>query len=210
MKVISFYTVGDDNDYYEKCAERLRKNCSDLKIDLDLVEKKSLGSYRVNCLSKPQFILDKLQEHNQPVTWIDVDTIFRQYPVDFYNENLKNVDIAFSSSIPSLAGMKASPLYFANNEISKSFLGEWIHIASEVLKQMDVNFDHEILFGMFERHKEDCMYGVFPPTYCVWPGHSNEHTVIEMGLSDVPDKVEVLKKMGIDGDLLNAQTTGIL
>lgn len=210
MKVISFYTVGNETDYYQKCADRLRSNCKELNIDLDLVERQSLGSYRENCLSKPKFIREKLEEHKQPVTWIDVDTIFRKYPEDFYSESLKEIDIAFSSSIPTLAGMKASPLYFSYNEIVKTFLDEWINISAQVLEQMNVNFDHEILFGMLDRHKENCIYGVFPPTYCVWPGHSNEHTIIEMGLSDVPDKIEVLKEMGITGDLLQAQTVGII
>ena len=63
---------------------------------------------------------------------------------------------------------------------------------------------------MVSKHSGTMQYGVFPPEYCVWPGQSNEDTVIEMGLSDISDKIEVLKKMGIDGDLLAIQTIGIL
>ena len=78
-----------------------------------------------------------------------------------------------------------------------------IAINSSFLYLLKINLFDQILNGMVS-------YGVFPPTYCVWPQQVNEHTVIEMGLSDVPDKIEVLKKMGIDGDLLKMQTVGIL
>ena len=90
------------------------------------------------------------------------------------------------------------------------FLDEWINRSEQVLLEMDVNFDHEVLFGVVGSLMSSMKFGVFPPTYCVWPQDVNEHTVIEMGMSDVPDKIEVLKQMGISGDLLAIQTVGIL
>lgn len=210
VKLISFYTEGDEKNYYVKCADRLRENCKQYNLDLDLVKKENLGSYRDNCLSKPKFILDKLNEHQSPLVWVDVDTIFRNYPEHFYSEQLLNVDIGFSSSHPHLGGMKASPLYFNTNELSKVFLEDWISVCNQTLENMDVNFDHESLFSIVDKYKETVRYGVFPETYCQWPQDVNEHTVIEMGMSDVADKVEVLKKMGIDGNLLAIQTVGIL
>jgi hypothetical protein len=210
MKVISFYTEGDEKNYYKQCADRLIRDCDKYQIDLDLVKKESLGSYRENCLSKPKFILDKLNEYKTPLVWIDVDTVFRNKPDHFYAEALINIDLAFSSSNPNLTGMKASPLYFNYNELSKLFLEDWIQVCTDVLENMDINFDHESLFGMVAKHSDTMQYGVFPPEYCVWPGQSNEDTVIEMGLSDISDKIEVLKKMGIEGDLLAIQTIGIL
>ena len=110
----------------------------------------------------------------------------------------------------NIRGMKASPLYFKYSENSFFFLDEWINRSVQVLNEMDTNFDHEVLFGVFDSCQNITSYGVFPPTYCVWPQQVDENTVIEMGLSDVPDKIEVLKKMGIDGDLLKMQTVGIL
>jgi hypothetical protein len=208
-KVISFYSDVNEEKYYSKCAERLKEDCSRLSIDLYLEEKKSLGSYRNNCLSKPQFIKDKLEQFKEPLVWVDVDTVFRRYP-DSFDQVPENVDVAFSSSMGNLRGMKASPLYFSYNERSMFFIDEWINRSARVLSEMDTNFDHEVLFGIFDTCKQMVSYGVFPPTYCVWPQQVNEHTVIEKGLSDVPDKIEVLKKMGIDGDLLKMQTVGIL
>lgn len=210
VKLISFYTEGDEKNYYVQCAKRLQENCKSYNLDLELIKKKSLGSYRENCLSKPKFILDKLNEFKCPVLWIDVDTIFRNYPEHFYSVQLENVDIGFSSSHQNLMGMKASPLYFNYNELSKVFLEDWISVCNQTLENMDVNFDHESLFSIVDKYKETMKYGVFPGTYCQWPQDVNEHTVIEMGMSDVADKVEVLKKMGIDGNLLAIQTLGIL
>ena len=138
-----------------------------------------------------------------------MDTVFRKYP-EAFDLVTDNVDVAFSSSVPDIRGMKASPLYFNYNEKSMFFLDEWINRSEQVLSEMDVNFDHEVLFEVVASCSEVVTYGVFPPTYCVWPQQVDENTVIEMGMSDVPDKIEVLKKMGIDGDLLAIQTVGIL
>ena len=208
-KVISFYSDVNEDKYYSKCAERLRDMSSEFSIDLHLEHKESLGSYRNNCLSKPKFIREKLEEFKQPLVWTDVDTVFRKYP-EAFDLVTDNVDVAFSSSFPDIRGMKASPLYFNYNEKAMFFLDEWINRSEQVLSEMDVNFDHEVLFGVVASCSEAVTYGVFPPTYCVWPQQVDENTVIEMGMSDVPDKIEVLKKMGIDGDLLAIQTVGIL
>tara|TARA_Y100000385_G_C13087580_1_gene637157 strand:- start:864 stop:1496 length:633 start_codon:yes stop_codon:yes gene_type:complete len=208
-KVISFYSDVNEDKYYTKCADRLREMSSRFSIDLYLEEKVSLGSYRNNCLSKPKFIKDKLEQFKQPIVWTDVDTVFRKYPQSF-DEVPEDVDVAFSSSAPNIAGMKASPLYFNYSSNAMVFLDEWINRSEQVLLEMDVNFDHEVLFGVVGSLMSSMKFGVFPPTYCVWPQDVNEHTVIEMGMSDVPDKIEVLKQMGISGDLLAIQTVGIL
>ena len=71
-KVISFYSDVNEEKYYSKCAERLKEDCSRLSIDLYLEEKKSLGSYRNNCLSKPQFIKDKLEQFKEPLLSIRI------------------------------------------------------------------------------------------------------------------------------------------
>lgn len=208
-KVISFYSDVNEDKYYTKCAERLTKTCQDLSIDLYLEHKESLGSYRNNCLSKPQFIKEKLEQFKQPIVWTDVDTVFRKYP-DAFDQVPENVDVAFSSSMPNIRGMKASPLYFRYSQNAFLFLDEWITKSDEILNSMDTNFDHEVLFGVVASLQSTVHYGVFPPTYCVWPQHTDGNTVIEMGLSDVPDKIDVLRKMGINEDLIKMQSVGIL
>ena len=45
--------------------------------------------------------------------------------------------------------------------------------------------------------------------YCTWPGDSNEHTVIEMGLSDVESKKESLRKMGFDESKIEWKSVGL-
>ena len=161
-------------------------------------------------MSKPVFIKEKLEQYNCPVIWIDVDTVFRRYPEAFYKITEEQVDVAFSSSVPNIAGMKASPLYFSTSESSRFFLDEWINRCDIVLNEMKINFDHEVLFGVVQSCIENTRFGILPPEYCVWPHEVNENTVIEMGLSDAKDKIELLKEMGIAGELLKIQTVGIL
>jgi len=208
-KVISFYSDVNEDKYYSKCADRFTKLCEDLSIDFYLEHKETLGSYRNNCLSKPAFIKEKLEQFKQPIVWVDVDTIFKKHPDAFYQVP-ENVDVAFSSSMPNVRGMKASPLYFNYNEKAMFFLDEWINRSEQILHGMETNFDHEVLFGVVDTCQQMVSYGVFPPTYCVWPQNTDEHTVIEMGLSDVPDKIDVLRKMGIREELIKMQSVGIV
>jgi hypothetical protein len=44
--------------------------------------------------------------------------------------------------------------------------------------------------------------------YCEWPGKQSNSTVFMMGLSDMPSKKEVLKKMGYTDQLIEWQSPG--
>ena len=73
-EVISFFSDVDERTYYSDHADRLIIECNELGIPYDIQEKPSLGDYQSNCLSKPQYILDKLNEKQKPILWLDVDT----------------------------------------------------------------------------------------------------------------------------------------
>ena len=66
--LISFYSDIEDNTYYSDHARRLISECEDLEIPHDIRKKESLGSYQLNCLSKPQYILNMLEGLNPLLT----------------------------------------------------------------------------------------------------------------------------------------------
>lgn len=210
MKIITFYCDVDGKDYYSRCSKNLEQMCSTFDIEVDMVEKESLGSYRDNCLSKPKFILEKLSEYREPVCWIDVDTVFKKRPDAFFNCPLDRVDVVFASANQRFAGIKASPIVFNYNEKSVYFLKSWINESAKVSALEDRYFDHETLFKVIHEKSDTIEYGLFDGIYCVWPGYTDEQTVIEMGLSDVDSKIDGLRKMGVDEELIKWQTTGIL
>lgn len=208
-KLISFYSDIADNTYYSEHYERLKLNCERLNIPYDFREKESLGSYQLNCLSKPQFILDVLGELDAPIVWVDIDTVIH-YPLDMF-DTFGQFDIVAASSNHTISGTKASPLYFNNTEESKYFLRCWIENTKKVIDEKEAFFDHEVLFpllGEFSTKESRIKIAYLPPEFCVWPGNTNKDSIITMGLADNNSKKESLKNMGMSDNIIEWQCTG--
>ena len=70
---------------------------------------------------------------------------------------------------------------------------------------------HEVLFpllGAFSTKESPIKIGYLPVEYCVWPGESNEDSILTMGLADNEDKKDALRKMGMNEDHIEWQATG--
>lgn len=93
--VISFFSDLKGSTYYSDCARALVQNCDRFGIPHDIRELPSENDYRLNCLKKPQFILDVLKERQGPVLWLDCDSSIIT-PLDRVDELLAGVDVAFS------------------------------------------------------------------------------------------------------------------
>jgi hypothetical protein len=204
--LISFYSDIEDKTYYSDNANRLRKECKDLDIHCSIQHKESLGSYQLNCLSKPQFILDMLERFKQPLLWVDVDSRLHKTPDIF--DQFEGVDMAVATANGMLSGMKASPLYFSNTDNAKEFINAWIKTTKDIIEGDVGIFDHEPLFSLIPMFIEKIDIRWVGPEYCIWPGHTNENTVVTMGLADSETKKENLRKMGLSEDLINLQNIG--
>ena len=123
--LISFYSDIEDRTYYSDHAKRLISECEELKNPYDIRHKESLGSYQLNCLSKPQYILNMIEELNRPVLWMDIDSKIHK-PLDIFDQFEEDVDMVLATANGMLSGIKASPLYFGNTENAKNFIREWI------------------------------------------------------------------------------------
>ena len=204
--LISFYSDIEDKTYYSDNAIRLREECKSLDIQCSIQHKESLGSYQLNCLSKPQFILDMLERFNQPLLWMDVDSRLHKTP-DIY-DNFDGVDLVATTANGMLSGMKASPLYFGNTSKSKEFISAWIKTTKDIQENKVGVFDHEPLFSLIPMFMEKMDIKWVGPEYCTWPGHTNENTYITMGLADAESKKESLRNLGMAEDLIEWQTPG--
>jgi|TARA_Y100000034_G_scaffold136704_1_gene215044 hypothetical protein len=205
--LISFYSDIEETTYYSEHASRIIKECEELEIPYDIQKKESLGSYQLNCLSKPQYILDKMEELNCPVLWMDIDSKIHK-PLDIYDDFDESVDVIVATANGRLSGMKASPLYFGNTEKSKEFIKAWISTTKDILENGVGVFDHEPLFSLIPMFINKMNIQYVGPQYCIWPGYTNEDTYVTMGLADAESKKESLRTLGIAEDAIEWQSPG--
>ena len=208
FKVISYYCDVDDSKYYEKAYHRLKAKLDEYGYDYHIEQLDSLGSYRENCRRKAQFLIDKINQFDSNILWLDIDTILMNRMVEI--ETLGgDADVVFAAAVPELAYIKASPILFTNNENSRKFLEHWKSLIDTSRENQEESFDHEVLFRAIYDGSAYCKYGTLGLNYCTWPGDENDTTVIIMGLSDVESKKESLRKMGFEEDKIEWQSVGL-
>ena len=216
--VISFYSDIDGRTYYSDHATRLKKSLDQLNTPSHIRHKPSKGSYRSNCLSKPRFICEMMNELREPLVWLDVDTIVHKELVVF-DQIRDSVDLAFAMpKIPTkedntIAYPKASPIFLAQTPKAYEFIYAWIEASEHVERNAKVAFDHEILIQIFTKMLNEntgVRMGFLGIPYCMWPGKDVEgiDPYITMGLADGESKSSVLKTMGYDEESIKFQSPG--
>ena len=205
--LISFYSDIEDRTYYSDNADRIIKECESLSIPYHIKEKESLGSYQLNCLSKPQFILDTMEELNRPVLWMDIDSKLHK-PLDIFDTFDEDTDMGVTSSNANITGVRASPMYFGNTPKAKEFIHAWISTTRDIIENNKGIFDHEPLFTLIPMFIKQMKVAMVGGEYCTWPGYTNENTCITMGLADSEGKIESLRSLGIDEGLIQWQSPG--
>lgn len=216
--VISFYSDVDGRTYYSDHANRLSKNLTDLNIPHFIRERKSKGSYRSNCLAKPRFILEMMNELRTPLIWLDVDSIVHK-TLNVFDDFKDKVDIGMAfPKIPSkednsIGYPKASPIYLNQTPKSYEFIYAWLEASEYVEKNESTNFDHEILLKIFFKIMNEntgIRMAMLSNAYCVWPGLEvvGGEPIITMGLADSDSKINVLRNMGFSEQAIAFQSPG--
>jgi hypothetical protein len=75
--IVSYYTK---DTLYKREAEDLIASCKALDLEYEITEVPNLGSWEKNCCYKPTFLLKKLEEHQRPLIWTDVDSVILKTP----------------------------------------------------------------------------------------------------------------------------------
>lgn len=214
-ELISFYADVDNRTYYSDHARRLKENCEKLNIPIDVRELPSKHDYRLNCLSKPKFILDMLTEKKRPIVWMDVDSIIHQ-TLDIFDE-LGDIDVAFAYQVydPNSTPInipKASPIYFNYTDIVLEFLQYWIIMAEQTNQSDTPVFDHELLmFSVIPKYYDKMKIHRLNREYAVWPGTNlgtDEIPRITMGIADGDSKRKGLENMGMSPANIDYQLIG--
>ncbi|NGX26308.1 MAG: hypothetical protein K940chlam6_00223 [Chlamydiae bacterium] len=75
--IISFYTKDTP---YEVEVQNLIASCERFSLESSIEGIESQGSWELNCAYKPFFILQKIEELQRPVLWVDADGVFVKNP----------------------------------------------------------------------------------------------------------------------------------
>lgn len=215
-EIVSFYCDIDGRTYYSDHSRRLRINCNENNIPHDVRELPSRGEYRLNCLAKPKFILDVLEEKKRPFVWMDVDSrIHAELTVFDDLEDKCDMGFAYSGNPKEINPQlpKASPIYVNYRPIVIEFLKYWIERCEFNQTNPAVKvFDHEILMAevlpMFLPKMRVAMLG---QAYAIWPGtHIPEgfKPMITMGIADGESKEKSLREMGLQEEVVKFNLVG--
>ena len=215
-EIVSFYCDIDNRTYYSDHAKRLRVNCDDKHIPYDIRPMDSRGEYRLNCLSKPKFLLTVLEEKKKPFVWLDIDCIIHN-ELKVFDELEDKCDIAFPfDGIPPYTNALRPGvhiIYLNYKPIVIEFLKHWILECekNEIEKEIPV-FDHEILMNkvmpvFFTKLK----LGMLAGNYGIWPGTqppTGTKPMITIGVADGQSKEKGLIEMGLTEDIVKYNLVG--
>ncbi len=215
-EVVSFYCDVDNRTYYSDHSRRLRINCNENNIPHDIRELPSRGEYRLNCLAKPKFILDVLEEKKKPFIWLDVDSkIHAELSVFDDLDDKCDMAFAYEGFPPNVNPVqpKASPIYVTYKPIVIEFLNFWISKCEENIKTSDRKvFDHEILmFEVLPHYIQKLRMGMLNKSYALWPTHKvpeNLKPMITMGIADGESKEKSLREMGAPEHIVQFNLVG--
>jgi hypothetical protein len=166
---IAYFTKGNQ---YEKLSENLSQSCSQFRIPLHLKPIENLGTWEKNTHFKANFILDCLSKFNQNLVYVDVDAVFRDYPILF--ETI-DCDVAYRTENFRWRKNEAlsGTIFLRNNDRTKTFVQKWIE-TNRIIKASKTDPDTWEQRNM-QRALEVCKdvkYENLPPEYTFIFDHS--------------------------------------
>jgi len=177
---ITFYYDYDGTNYYELCAQRLKTQIESFGGNLIIKTPKLEESYNINCLKKPQIILDEILNYKKPLIWIDADSNVNKLPEEF--DMFEDYDVGFVLRTHDYKTPHAAIIYFNYNENSLNFLNIWNNKCknkiNEVIHKKYDGGDHCMLIETFNELKIN--YGFASPKYA---STNIKDSMINIGIS---------------------------
>jgi hypothetical protein len=93
--------------------------------------------------------LEKIQQLNTPVVWMDIDCHIRKYPHDFIDNNF-DICAAIREIRPTEIIPESCFIYFNNTQQSITFINDWIAAAEKAIRDLD----HLILIDLYNHYKK--------------------------------------------------------
>lgn len=118
---VSYYSDIPPNTFYSDSAKKLKEKIQELGGRIHIEQLPNLGSYAMNCLRKPKYILECLNKFQEPVIWIDADSLIRSLPTEMDKLDVDIACVEKSNGCP-----ESALIYFNNTEGSRSFINSWL------------------------------------------------------------------------------------
>jgi hypothetical protein len=153
---VSYFSDIPPNTFYSDSAKKLKQTIESMGGRIHIEQLPNLGSYGLNCLRKPKFILDCLEKFNEPIIWIDADSEINQLPIEIVDTDVDICCVVKSNGCP-----ESALIYFNNTEKSKEFLKSWISGCSVDVPELDHPVLKDLWYGK-PNEKRKCL----PDTIC--------------------------------------------
>ena len=139
---VTYYSDISPNTFYSDSAKKLKNKIESLGGRIYVEQLPNLGSYAMNCLKKPKFILECLNKFQEPVIWIDADSEVHSLPIEM---DELDVDVA---CVEKANGCPESALiYFNNTEGSVSFINSWLTGCAVDVPELDHPVLKDLWYG---------------------------------------------------------------
>lgn len=121
--IISFYTVDTP---YQIEVQNLIASCAKYRLQTAIEGYPSFGTWELNCAFKPFFILQKMQQLQKPLLWVDADGVFLQKPTwqDAFQADLS---VRMHDDLPTDHPSKviSSTIFVANTKKAEQLIRYW-------------------------------------------------------------------------------------
>ena len=152
MKIIAYYT---DDDIYSQHALLLRKSLEKFGLKYD-IEKIETTNWLKATGFKPGFIENKLKTYNEPLLYVDIDSIFHANIESFFAGIDEDIAVYYTPENELLSGV----IYVKPSERTLRLLELW----RDAMKASPDVWDQRILQQILSNHQEISIYRL-PPEY---------------------------------------------
>jgi len=161
---VTYYYDYSDSKYYEKAANNLKQQIENLGGDLLVYNPQLSESYNINCLQKPRFILNTLEQLKHDIIWIDADCHVNMLPIEM--DSIQE-DIGLVIRTHDMKTPHSAIIYFKYNDKVLSFVKEWLDKCESEIENVKIGKydggDHCKLIETFN-NRNDLTYALFPPS----------------------------------------------
>lgn len=163
--VIAYFTKDTP---YQNLAQTLENSLKSLSLDYYIESIEDQGSWESNTHYKAYFIKRCLEQYEQDLLYVDVDAIFRSYPILIDEIKGEGYDIGYRTENFRWRGDEAlsGTVYLKNCDNIKAMVNEWISInESRPAERMKPETWEQKNMQTAHRKMQEIKYYNFPPEY---------------------------------------------
>ena len=142
------------------------------KLEYDIEEIKSLGSWNLNINHKASFLLRKLEEHKKSVIWIDADAIVRKYPT-YFDIIQEDIGVHYENMV----GLKGGVVFVNNTQSAKIVLERWKKNSENMPSILDQRHLQGVLRGEYIETHNATVFFLPDSYYHIWDLSKGKPTI---------------------------------